>query len=123
MPFPVAFSELARESLFDGALARSAVRTDGALVVFNWLRPGFPELPPHEHDFDQLAFVCAGTLELQLDGTWHAVSAGEYLYIPAGVPHTARVRGDETVLNIDLFAPAREDYAHLTGLEDRDEAQ
>jgi quercetin dioxygenase-like cupin family protein len=41
------------------------------------------------------------------------VRAGEFLYIPAGTPHTGRVAGDEAVLNIDVFAPVRGDYLYL----------
>jgi len=35
------------------------------------------------------------------------------MLIPAGVEHYIEPIGDETVENIDLFAPARDDYAHL----------
>lgn len=112
-PFHRAFADLPRESLFGGLLERSGVRTDGALVVFNWLDPGFDAGDRHDHPFDQLAFVFAGTMELDLDGQLHEIKSGEFLYIPAGLPHTARVPGGEQVLNIDVFAPPREDYAHL----------
>ena len=95
-------------------MARSAVRTDGALVSFLWLAPGFDAGPPHSHPFDQLAFVLGGVLEFEVDGESHVVESGEMLYIPAGLPHTARVVGDDQVLNIDLFAPSREDYEYLT---------
>lgn len=111
--FHAAFAELPRESLGEGALERTAVRTDEAIVTFNWIRPGHPEVPPHEHPYDQLSFVFAGTLQMDLAGTSHTVRSGELLYIPAGVPHTGRVLGSEPVLNIDVFAPAREDYLHL----------
>lgn len=112
-PFHASFADLPREVLFDGALSRSAVRTDGSIVVFNWIAP-IPEAPPHhDHPFDQLALILEGTAEFDLDGESHVVGAGELLYIPAGVPHTARVIGDSPVLNVDVFAPAREDYLHL----------
>ena len=83
------------------------------MVTFNWIQPGHPEVPPHDHPYDQLSFVFAGTLEIELEGRLHAVRAGEFLYIPAGTPHTGRVAGDEAVLNIDVFAPVRGDYLYL----------
>jgi len=112
-PFHAAFADLPRESIGDGVLQRTAVRTDEGLVTFNWIQPGHPEVPPHDHPYDQLSFIFAGTLEMELDGTTYRVSEGEFLYIPAGVPHTGRVVGDKPVLNIDVFAPMREDYMHL----------
>jgi len=111
--FHRAFADLPREALGDGWLERAGVRTDGSLVVFNWLEPGFDAPPPHDHPFDQLALILSGVLEFQLDGQRYVVSSGEFLYIPAGEPHTARVLGHERVLNVDVFAPARPDYAHL----------
>jgi len=112
-PFHRAFADLPREALDAGWLERAGVRTDGSLVVFNWLEPGFDAPAPHEHAFDQLALILSGVLEFRLDGHPYVVSSGEFLYIPANVAHTARVLGQEQVLNVDVFAPARPDYAHL----------
>lgn len=112
-PYQVAFADLPRESLLGGALERTAVVTDDSLVTFNWIHPGHPEVPPHDHPYDQLSFVFIGTLEIELAGTPYRIDSGELLYIPAGVSHTGRVIGDEPVLNIDVFAPRRDDYLHL----------
>ena len=35
------------------------------------------------------------------------------MLIPAGVEHYIEPLGEETVENIDVFAPARSDYLHL----------
>ena len=43
---------------------------------------------------------------------------GTAMRIPAGVPHTGWTIGDEVVLNIDVFAPAREDYLFLAVNQD-----
>ena len=102
-----------RESIAAGVLTRTAVRTDDAIVTFNWIKPNHPDVPPHSHPCDQLALILAGTLELDLDGDKYTVGAGELLYIPAGIPHVGRVIGDETVFNADIFAPIREDYLYL----------
>ena len=118
-PYHAAFGDLPRESIAGGALERTAVRTDGSLVTFNWIRPGHPDVPPHDHPYDQLSLVFAGTLELALDGVPYRVASGEFLYIPAGVPHTGRVLGDEPVLNVDVFAPARDDYLPLASHQPR----
>ena len=54
--FSGAFADLPRELLPELSLSRSAVRTDGALVVFNWVDPP-ASLPLHDHPFDQLALI------------------------------------------------------------------
>jgi quercetin dioxygenase-like cupin family protein len=112
-PFHARIAEMPRESVADGVLTRTAVRTDDAIVTFNWIRPGHPEVPPHSHPYDQLALILSGTLELDLDGDKYTVGSGELLYIPAGTPHAGRVVGEEVVLNVDVFAPIREDYLYL----------
>jgi quercetin dioxygenase-like cupin family protein len=117
-PFHAKIAEMPRESIAAGVLTRTAVRTDDAIVTFNWIEPGHPEVPPHSHPYDQLALILAGTLELNLDGDTYTVRAGELLYIPARVPHVGRVVGDEVVLNVDIFAPIREDYLYLAAHQD-----
>ena len=113
-PYHARIADMPRESIAAGVLTRTAVRTDGAIVTFNWIQPGHPEVPPHSHPYDQLALILEGTLELDLDGDKFTVAAGELLYIPAGVPHAGRVVGDDAVLNVDVFAPIRDDYLHLS---------
>jgi mannose-6-phosphate isomerase-like protein (cupin superfamily) len=106
--------ELPRELAFGGGVEPCAVRSDGALVTFNWIDPGDGEPPPpHAHPFDQLSFVVQGTMEFDVAGERFVVGPGEVLAIPADAPHTARIIGDEVVLNVDVFAPVREDYLHL----------
>jgi quercetin dioxygenase-like cupin family protein len=112
-----------RESIADGVLTRTAVRTDDSIVTFNWIQPGHPEVPPHSHAYDQLAMILAGTLELDLGGHKYVVGPGELLYIPAGIAHVGRVVGDEPVLNIDVFAPIREDYLYLAAHQDAKEGR
>ena len=49
--------------------------------------------------------------------TWddapNEVGPGSLLLIPAGVEHYIEAVRDETVINVDVFAPARSDYLHL----------
>ena len=91
----------------NGALKRSAIRTDDALVVFNYITPGMDDHPPHDHPFDQLCLVFGGAMELTVDGTSYIVENGGYLYIPAGLPHGGKLIGDEPSLGIDVFSPPR----------------
>lgn len=36
------------------------------------------------------------------------------MMIQAGVEHYIENTGDEPIMNLDVFSPARPDYAHLT---------
>jgi quercetin dioxygenase-like cupin family protein len=113
-PIHSKIDELPTESIDGGMLVRTAIRGDGSLITFNWLKPHHDEQPPHSHPFDQVALILAGAMEFDVADEKFLVRAGEALQIPAGVPHTARVVGDEVAYNIDIFAPAREDYLYLT---------
>lgn len=48
------------------------------------------ELPEHSHE-GQFAIVLEGRLDLVIDGVEHTFTKGDRYYIPAGVPHSARV--------------------------------
>jgi quercetin dioxygenase-like cupin family protein len=110
--FSGAFADLPRELLPELSLSRSAVRTDGALVVFNWVDPP-ATLPLHDHPFDQLALILAGRGVMRVDEEEHPLGPGGFVYIPAGARHGLEAVGSEPVLNVDVFSPAREDYLHL----------
>jgi quercetin dioxygenase-like cupin family protein len=112
-PFHGLTSQLPAESLFEGTVSRSAIRTDGTLVVFNYVDASMPPSPTHDHPFDQLALIFDGSMEFTVDGTPYVVEPGGFLYIPAGLPHSGRLVASESVLNIDIFSPPREDYLHL----------
>lgn len=111
-------AEMPRQDLLDGGLSRTALRADGSLVTFNWFQPGAAEPPPHHHPFDQLSLVITGELIFTVAGETIIAGPGTALRIPANVPHTARPSGHEVVLNIDIFAPAREDYLFLARHQD-----
>ncbi|MGW1562304.1 cupin domain-containing protein [Streptomyces sp. NPDC002144] len=113
-PYYAKLNELPKAAGLDGAFRRTAIVADHALMQLVWVDPGHPPVPTDQHPFDQTCFVFSGTLELVLDGrARYVVGPGECLYIPAGVPHDARVLGTETVFALDVFAPGREDYLPL----------
>jgi quercetin dioxygenase-like cupin family protein len=112
-PIHSVIQTLPRESVDGGMLTRTAIRGDACLITMNWLKPHHDEQPPHSHPFDQTAFVFEGAMEFDVGDEHFLVKSGEMLQIPAGAPHTARVVGDESAFNIDVFAPVRDDYIHL----------
>jgi len=107
------FDQMPLERLWGGTLSRSAVRSDNSLVTLNWFDPDATRPEPHLHPFDQLSFVVSGVLNFEVDGERFTMDAGSVLWIPPNALHTAWPSGRERVLNIDIFAPARDDYLYL----------
>ena len=112
------WSELPREAVRPG-VTRTAFRGDNALMVMNWLEPGM-EVRPHSHPFEQLAYILAGRVRFTLGDEVVEVGAGEVLRIPPDVVHCGEPVGDETAVNLDVFAPVRDDYRHLTEYQEAD---
>lgn len=113
------FDKLPRESLFGGTYQRAAFRGDNSLVTVNWMDPAMPPQPLHSHDFDQVSMIVQGAMDFEVEGERFHVQAGEVLIIPANAKHTGIAVGDEVALNIDVFAPPREDYLHLVAHQDQ----
>ena len=100
-------------------VSRTAFRGDGALMVMNWLEPGM-EKKPHSHPFEQLAYVVRGRVRFEIGDDIVEVGPGEVVRIPPDVMHCGEAIGEEVAMNLDVFAPARADYAHLTAYQEKD---
>lgn len=64
-------------------------------------------VPEHDHHHEQTGFIYDGSLTFLVGGEEYVVSRGESYTIPGGEPHAAENRGEEAVLGIDVFSPAR----------------
>jgi len=91
---------------------RRAFGTADVMLVLNHCEPGMT-VRPHSHEFDQIAMIVAGRAIYHVGEESNDVGPGSILLIPAGVDHYIEPVGEETVENIDVFAPARDDYLHL----------
>jgi quercetin dioxygenase-like cupin family protein len=107
----VRWEEIPDEPVRPG-VRRRAFGTEDVLLVLNECEPGMA-LRPHSHDFDQVALITKGRAVYHVGGESNDVGPGSILLIPAGAEHYIEPVGDEVVENIDVFAPAREDYLHL----------
>jgi len=112
------WTELPKEDVRTG-VSRTAFRGDGAIMVMNWLEPGM-EKKPHSHPFEQLAYILSGRVRFEIGDDVVEAGAGEVLRIPPGVVHCGEALGDEVAVNLDVFAPAREDYLHLAEYQEAD---
>tara|TARA_R110000751_G_scaffold95381_2_gene186323 strand:- start:21527 stop:21898 length:372 start_codon:yes stop_codon:yes gene_type:complete len=112
------WSRLPKEVVREG-VSRTAFRGDNAMMVMNWLEPGM-EKKPHSHPFEQLAFILSGRVRFEIGDDVVEVGAGEVLRIPPDVVHCGEALGGEVAVNLDVFAPLRSDYMHLTEYQEAD---
>jgi quercetin dioxygenase-like cupin family protein len=107
----VSWDEIPDEQVRPG-VRRRAIGTRDVLLVMNECQPGM-EVRPHSHDFDQLALIVSGEAIYHVGDDHNEVGPGSVMLVPAGVEHYIEPTGSEPVLNLDVFAPAREDSLHL----------
>lgn len=108
---PRNWDALEREVVRPG-VSRAAFRGDDVMLVMNWLQPGM-ETRPHSHPCEQIVYVVKGRMRFNIDGEDIEIGAGGLVRIPPDALHYGEPIGDEEVLNLDVFAPLREDYRHL----------
>jgi mannose-6-phosphate isomerase-like protein (cupin superfamily) len=110
---PVDFTTLPVEMLADGKLRRSAFRAAGSMIVFNRIDASLDRPPPHHHPFDQMVMTVKGAMMFEIAGQQFNCPAHSVVRVPGDMPHTGRPIGDDELWNFDVFAPERNDYAHL----------
>jgi quercetin dioxygenase-like cupin family protein len=107
------WNDLPKHDRWNGYMQSSGFRGDDALIAFNWVPPGKERPEPHSHPFDQIVLIMQGHLKLEIEGKVQDMRAGSICRVPANAKHTGWPAGNETVLNIDVFAPARKDYLFM----------
>ena len=93
-------------------VSRKGFRGDDVMLVMNTLIEGM-ELNPHSHPFEQVVYIVQGCVNFHVGDEVYNARAGSVIRIPPDIEHFAEPVGDEPVLNLDVFAPLREDYMHL----------
>lgn len=112
------WDELEREAVREG-VTRAGFRGDNVLLVMNWLEPGM-ETNPHSHPFEQIVYIVKGRMRFHVGDEVLEGGPGSLIRIPPDVEHYGHPIGDETVLNLDVFSPIREDYRHLVEYQQQD---
>lgn len=105
------WDELPKEAVRPG-VTRSGFRGDDVLLVMNWLQPGM-QTNPHSHPCEQIVYVVQGRMRFVIGDEVIEAGAGSVIRVPPNVRHYGEPIGSEPVLNLDVFAPFREDYRHL----------
>jgi quercetin dioxygenase-like cupin family protein len=105
------WDDLPKESVRAG-VTRAGFRGEDVLLVMNWLQPGM-QTNPHSHPFEQIVYIVNGRMRFVIGGQTLEVGAGSVVRVPPNVEHYGEPIGEEPVLNLDVFAPFRQDYRHL----------
>jgi quercetin dioxygenase-like cupin family protein len=88
-------------------LSRQMISGENATISQLLLKKG-AVVPRHSHLNEQYSWIISGALKFIFDDREILVGAGEILLIPANVAHSA-VALEDTV-DVDIFAPRREDW-------------
>lgn len=99
--------------LFPG-VTRQAVTTTTSTVVRYTYHPGCV-FPVHQHPEEQVTIVHTGVIEFEVGGRQITLRAGQIAVIPGGVPHGARVTGNETVVTDNYIASANRTSLQFEG--------
>ncbi len=79
----------------------SSYLNDLGYNVTKYVYPPGAIFPPHSHNIDKIDVVLSGSLEMTLQGETIVLISMQYLEIPRGEVHSARVVGDEPVVSLD----------------------
>jgi quercetin dioxygenase-like cupin family protein len=82
----------------EDVVSTSAVRSDNAMVVYFTVHKDF-ELPEHSHGA-QWGCLIHGEIELTIGGETKTYAPGDVWDIPAGVPHSARLKAGSLVMDV-----------------------
>lgn len=108
------WDRLKREGKYENAMMRTAFKSRGSLVTFNYIDPSIKKQPPHKHDFDQIIMIVDGTIRFYLDGHEPCDVGPRAIVRAAGdVLHAGGPENGKPVLNMDVFSPPRPDYVYL----------
>ncbi len=88
-------------------IARKIISGEKAMVAQVFLAKG-AVVPEHHHESEQITYILEGALKFQIEGQEIVVGKGQVLRIPSHVPHAAIALED--TLDLDIFAPIREDW-------------
>jgi quercetin dioxygenase-like cupin family protein len=106
MPEATSFEKVELEKLSD-RITRQMLNGEDATLARILLSRG-AVVPRHSHRSEQFSFILSGALKFIFDDSEFVLHAGEIVLIPANVPHKAEALED--TVDIDFFAPRREDW-------------
>ncbi len=100
------WEEMETEQLSE-RIARQMLSGENATVARIFLARG-AYVPRHAHVSEQYSLILSGALKFIFDDREMIVRAGELVFIPSNVSHAAEALED--TVDLDVFAPRREDW-------------
>ncbi len=100
----IAWRNVPAEEVLEG-ITRQRYSGASFTVVRYTYQPG-SVFPVHSHPEEQLTIVHSGEIEFSVGDETVLLNADTFAVIPAGVPHGARVIGDEAVVSDNYIAAA-----------------
>jgi quercetin dioxygenase-like cupin family protein len=104
-PFSSDWSAIDAETVMDG-VTRQTVHGERQTMVRYVYAPG-AVFPVHSHPEEQCTIVISGRIRFEVNGESIELGPGGVLMIPSGVPHGARVIGDDAVESFNSLSPRR----------------
>jgi len=105
------WNTLPREFVRKG-IERCGFRGENVILVMNRIEPNI-QVNPHKHTFEQIAICVEGEFDYHVGDEVFHMTPGSMLRVPPNTMHYAEPTGDKVGLNLDVFAPIRDDYKHL----------
>lgn len=100
------FEKSVVEKISDKISRQYVIGSQGMLV--KWMYKKGAEIPLHFHPHEQITWITEGVAEVKSQGKTFIVKAGGVIIFPPFVPHEFFI--PEDTVNIDIFAPVREDW-------------
>jgi mannose-6-phosphate isomerase-like protein (cupin superfamily) len=81
--------------------------TGGRLTVVEFLNPPGFAPPVHRHlEEDELFYILSGSAEFRCDGEIFAAGPGDFVLLPARLPHTFVVGAEEPLRTLQITTPS-----------------
>ena len=90
-------------------ITRRVFSGEKCMMVLNEIVPS-TRSPLHHHPHEQLTYIIKGSAEFTLGAEVINLGEDDVVLVPPNVPHQLEVTSTEPVLNLDVFAPIREEY-------------
>lgn len=90
-------------------VARRVFSGHNSMLVINTIEP-YAKPALHQHPHEQITYILEGKCDFTLGEEMVRMEPGDVILVPPGVPHTLKPVGQETIINLDVFSPIREDY-------------
>ncbi len=89
-------------------LTRKTLAQGQSMMICEFTFDAHVEVPIHSHPHEQVGYVVAGYVEMNIAGKKYDLKQGDSYYAPSNVPHGALTK--EPTVIVDTFSPPREDY-------------